>query len=69
MYFLGYAHWFMSIIISELKDNYISVDQARYAASIVEKYMDTDTVKLSTKFYKTTFPADIIFKKRRYIHQ
>ena len=60
---LGYAHWFMSIRISQLKDHSISVDQARYATSIVEKYLDTATVKVSTKFYKTTFPADMIFKK------
>ena len=33
--FLGYAHWFMSIIISQIKDHYISVDQARCATSIV----------------------------------
>ena len=26
--FLGYAHWSMLIIISQLKDHYISVDQA-----------------------------------------
>ena len=61
--FLGYAHWFMSIRISQLKDNSISVDQARYATSIFAKYLDTATVKLSTKFYKTTFPADMIFTK------
>ena len=35
--FLGYAHWFRSIIISQLKDHSISVDQARYATSIVTK--------------------------------
>ena len=35
--FLGYAHWFMSIIIYQLKDHSISVDQARYATSIVTK--------------------------------
>ena len=34
--FLGFAHWFMSIIISQLKDRSISVDQARYATSDVE---------------------------------
>ena len=61
--FLGYAHWFMSISIYQLKDRSISVDQARYATSIVAKYLDTDTVKLSTKFYRTTFPADMIFTK------
>ena len=35
--FLGYAHWFMSIIISQMKYHSIYVDQARYATSIVEK--------------------------------
>ena len=47
--FLGYAHWFMSIRIYQFKYNSISVDQARYATSIVAKYLDTATVKVSTK--------------------
>ena len=63
MSFLGYAHWFMSILISLLKDHSISVDQARYATSIVAKYLDNATVKVSNKFYKTTLPADMIFTK------
>ena len=63
MNFLGYAHYFMSIIISQMKDHSISVDQARYATSIVAKYLNTATVKVSTKFYKTTLPADMIFTK------
>ena len=53
----------MSIIISQLKDHYISVDQAKYATSIVAKYLDTSTIKVSTKFYKTTLPDDMIFTK------
>ena len=61
--FLVYAHWSMSIIIYQLKDHYISVDQARYATSIVAKYLDTATVKVSNKFYKTILPADMIFTK------
>ena len=61
--FLGYLHWFMSIIISHLKDHSISVDQARYATYFVAKYLDTVTVKASNKFYKTTLPADMIFTK------
>ena len=48
--FLGYEHWFIPIRISQLKDHYISVDQARYATSIVTKYLDTSTVKVSNKF-------------------
>ena len=35
--FLGFAHWFMSIIFYQLKDHSISVDQAIYATSIVAK--------------------------------
>ena len=53
----------MPIRISQLKDHPIYVDQARYATSIVAKYLDTDTVKLSNKYYKTTLPADMIFTK------
>ena len=63
MNFLGYAHWFMSIRVSQLKYNTISVNQDRYATSIVAKYLDTDTVKVSTFLYKTTLPADMIFTK------
>ena len=39
------------------------MDQARYATSIVAKYLDTATVKVSNKFYKTTIPSDMIFTK------
>ena len=61
--FLGFAHWFMSIIIYQLKDHSIYVDQARYATSIVAKYLGTATVKVSNKFYKKTLPDDMIFTK------
>ena len=50
-------------MISQFKDHSIYVDQDRYATSIVTKYLDTDTVKASTKFYNTTLPADMIFTK------
>ena len=60
---LGYAHLVMTIIISQMKDHSISVDQDIYTASIVAKYLDTATVKLSKKFYKTTLTFDMIFKK------
>ena len=35
--FIGFAHWCMSIRISQLRNHSISVDQARYATSIVVK--------------------------------
>ena len=53
----------MSIRIYHLKDHSISVDQARYATSIVAKYLETATVKVSNKVYKTTLPSDMIFTK------
>ena len=63
MNFLGYSHWFMSISISQMKDHYISVDQDRYATSVVDKYLDNAKVKTSTNFYNTTLPSDMIFTK------
>ena len=44
-----------------MKYHSIYVYQARYATSIVEKYLDTATVKASIKFYKTTLPYDMVF--------
>ena len=58
--FLGYTHWFMSIIISQMKYHSISVDQDN-ATSIVAKYFYTTIIKTNKKFYKTTLPSDIIF--------
>ena len=46
-----------------MKDHSISVDKAIYDTYIVANYLDTATVKTSTKFYKTTFPYDMIFTK------
>ena len=50
----------MSISISDMKDHSISVDQDRYSNSILDKYLDTATVKKSTNVYNSTFPYDII---------
>ena len=61
--FLRYAHWFMLIRTYQMKEHSISVYQARYATSIVEKYLDNFTVKTSKCFYRTTFTSDMIFTK------
>ena len=61
--FLGYTHWFISIIISQLKDHSMSVDHARYATSVVAKYLDTATIKQNSKFHKTALPHHMIFTK------
>ena len=46
-----------------MRDHSISVDQAIYATFILAKYLDTATVKISTRFYKTTFSSAMIFTK------
>ena len=61
--FLVYAHWLMSIRITQMKDHSISLYRAWYATSFIAKYLDTSTVKASIKFYKTTLPYDMIFTK------
>ena len=60
---LGYAHWFMSIKISQMKYHSISIYQAIYDNYISEKYLDTATVKKSKRFYKPTLPYDMIFTR------
>ena len=59
--FLGYAHWFVSISISQLRDHYISVDHVMYDTSTIAKYLDTATVKENSKSHNITLPHDILF--------
>ena len=61
--FLIYAHWFISIMISQMKEHSISVYRTIYYTSIVDKYLDTTTVKTSKKFYSNTFPSERIFTR------
>ena len=51
MSFLWYAHWFMSINISQLKCHYILMDQDMCATYVVAKYLYTDTIKEDSKFH------------------
>ena len=59
--FLGYAHSFMSISVSQLKDHYITVDQDRYDTSVVAKYLDTTTIKENPKSHMTNLHHDMVF--------
>ena len=64
--FLGYAHCFMSIRISQLKYHCIYLDQSLYATYVVVKYLNTATIKELSKSYKTTLLSDVIFTKEDY---
>ena len=46
-----------------MKDHSISVYQTRYDTWIVDKYLDTATVKTNKNVYKKTFTYDMIFTK------
>ena len=46
-----------------MKENSISVDQDRYATSIVANCLDNAKVTTSKKFYKTTLKSDTICTK------
>ena len=61
--FWGYARWFISISISQLKNYYISVDQARYATFVIEIYIYNETIKENPRFHNTTLLHDTIFTK------
>ena len=63
MKFLGYAHCFMPISISQLKNHSISVYQVRYDTSVFANYIDTDTIKENSNDHKATSFHDITFTK------
>ena len=48
--FLGYAHCFISVSISQFKEYCISADQDSYDTSVVAKYLDTVTIKQIQSF-------------------
>ena len=53
----------MSISVSQLKGNYISVDRVRYDTYVVAKYINTSTMKENSKFRKTNLYHNMIFTK------
>ena len=61
--FLGYTHWFIYIIISHLKDQYISVDQNGYDTSFIAKHSDNSTIKENSKLHRTNLPHGMILTK------
>ena len=50
-----------------MKYHSIYVDQARYATYIVEKYLDTATVKVSTKFIRPHFHLTWYSQNKMYL--
>ena len=54
----------MSIVISQIKNHYVSVDQYMYDTYVVENYLYTDKLKENSKFHKPTLPHDMVFTKQ-----
>ena len=61
--FQVYAHWFMSIIISQLKYYSIPVYQDRYATAAMSKYLYTSRIKENSKFDKTALSHNMVVTK------
>ena len=60
---LIFSHCFISISDSHLRENSISVYQAKNNTSVVDKYLDITIIKKITKLYNTTLPYDMILIK------
>ena len=66
--FLGYENWFISTIIYHLKENYISVDQARYVMTKYGKIFADDLTEclLETGFKRYQCHMSIYYKYEPY---
>ena len=58
--FQGTAHWYLSARIHQDNQNNITMDQARYAKSIVTRYLDGAGVKRINSAHNTILPADFM---------
>ena len=58
--FQGTAHWYLSARIHQDNQNNITMDQARYAKSIVTRYLDGAGVKRINSANNTILPADFM---------
>ena len=58
--FQGKAYWYLSARIEQDKDYNITIDQSRYAKSIVKLYSDPAGVKKTTKVYTSILPPSFV---------
>ncbi|MGH7954439.1 MAG: reverse transcriptase domain-containing protein [Gloeomargaritales cyanobacterium] len=61
--FLGQAHWFLSLRITQAADFSITVDQSRYAKAITRRYTDQLNTHLFSKYNRTLPPNWIASKE------
>jgi hypothetical protein len=62
--FQGQAHWYLAARITQDKDMNTTIDQSRYAKSIVRRYLDTAGVKKSTREVTSILPITFVPTKK-----
>ncbi|MGH7954479.1 MAG: hypothetical protein ACREOZ_00810, partial [Gloeomargaritales cyanobacterium] len=60
--FMGQAHWFLSLRITQATDFSITIDQSRYAKAITLRYTDKLNIPMQDK-YDRTLPRDWVASK------
>ena len=62
--FQGKAHWYLASRISQDKDFNVTIDQSRYAKSIVRRYLEPAGVKKSVKDFSSILPTSFVPTKK-----
>ena len=62
--FQGQAHWYLASRISQDQQFNITIDQSRYAKSIVQCYLEPAGVKKCTKEYSSILPTYFVPSKK-----
>jgi hypothetical protein len=57
---IGLAHWYLGIRINQLANYDIELDQSRYCAAIVKKYLDTAGAPKVERLHSTPLPLDFV---------
>jgi hypothetical protein len=62
--FQGKAHWYLASRISQDKDFNVTIDQSRYAKSIVKRYLEPAGVKKSIKDFSSILPTSFFLTNK-----
>jgi len=57
---IGQAHWYLGTRINQLANYDIELDQSRYCASIVKKYLDAAGAPKEDRIHSTPLPLDFV---------
>ena len=58
--FLGQAHWYLSARIHQDAEFNVTLDQARYCKSIINRFLEKAGAKKKPRFHNTILPAEFV---------